>query len=47
MQHQLNGGEKPPSERVIDQHREMFGGEYRLSTDGPHPVPELQETRSR
>jgi hypothetical protein len=46
MQEQVNGGEKPPSERVIDQHREMFGGEYRLSTDGPHPVPELQETRA-
>ncbi|MFB4320413.1 hypothetical protein [Actinomadura sp. 21ATH] len=45
MQQQINGDEKPPSERVIDQHREMFGGEYRLSTDGPHPVPALQETR--
>ncbi|MFI0356027.1 hypothetical protein [Actinomadura sp. 9N407] len=43
MQEQINGGDKPPSERVIDQHREMFGDEYRLSTDGPHPVGALRD----
>jgi hypothetical protein len=43
MQQQLNGEEAPPSERVIDEHRERFDGEdYRLSTEGPHPAPELR-----
>jgi hypothetical protein len=46
MQQELNGDGKPPSERVIDQHREMYGSEYRLSTEGPHPVRDLQETRT-
>jgi hypothetical protein len=45
MQQGIHGGEKPPSERVIDEHREMFDGEYRLSTDGPHPVESLRELR--
>jgi hypothetical protein len=44
MQEQLHGGEKPPSERVIDEHREMVGGEYRLETEGPHPVQDLRES---
>ena len=43
MQAQIHGGEQPPSERVIDQHREMFGGEYRIETEGPHPAEELRE----
>jgi hypothetical protein len=43
MQERLNGEEKPPSERVIEQHRNMFGYEYRVETEGPHPVPELRE----
>jgi hypothetical protein len=37
MQQQIHGGEKPPSERVIDEHRERFGTDYRLETEGPHP----------
>ena len=43
MQRQIHGGEQPPSERVIDMHREMFGAEYRLEPGGPHPVERLRE----
>jgi hypothetical protein len=43
MQAQIHGGEQPPSERVIEQHREMFGGEYRIETEGPHPAEQLRE----
>jgi hypothetical protein len=44
MQEQLNDSQKPPSEQVIDMHREMFGDEYRVETDGPHPVESLRAT---
>jgi hypothetical protein len=44
MQEQLHGGEEPPSERVIGEHREMVGGEYRLESEGPHPVQDLRES---
>jgi hypothetical protein len=37
MQEQIHGGEEPPSERVMAQHREMFGREYRIETEGGHP----------
>lgn len=43
MQQQIHGGEKPPSERVIDLHREQFGEDYRLETDGPHPDTRLRQ----
>jgi hypothetical protein len=43
LQEKIHGGEKPPSERVIDAHREMFGGEYRLESEGPHPVVDLRD----
>jgi PAS domain-containing protein len=43
MQEKIHGGERPPSERVIDAHREMFGAEYRLETEGPHPVVDLRD----
>ena len=42
MQEQIHGGEKPPSEQVIDLHREKFGEEYRLQTDGEHPDSRLR-----
>ena len=42
MQEQIHGGEKPPSERVIDMHRERFDGEYRLQTEGEHPDSRLR-----
>ncbi|MGW7460638.1 hypothetical protein [Streptomyces sp. NPDC054797] len=38
MQQRLHDGEKPPSDRVIDQHQEMFDRDYRVETEGPHPV---------
>lgn len=42
MQQRLHGGEEPPSERVIDAHRDKFGVEYRHETEGPHPIPFLR-----
>ena len=33
-----------PQEQVIELHRERFQGEYRLQTDGEHPVTDLRET---
>ena len=32
-----------PPEDVIDQHRDQFGEEYRLETEGPHPIDRLRE----
>ncbi|MDQ3765178.1 MAG: hypothetical protein M3460_27910 [Actinomycetota bacterium] len=43
MQEQIHGGDKPPTERVIDMHREKFGEEYRIETDGAHPDPQLRQ----
>jgi len=42
MQERIHGGEQPPSEAVIDAHRELLGDEYRLETEGPHPVESLR-----
>ncbi|MBI0294069.1 hypothetical protein JBE04_06100 [Streptomyces sp. PRKS01-29] len=42
MQALLNDGDQPPSERVMAQHRDMFGREYRLETEGEHPEPSLR-----
>lgn len=47
MQEAIHGGEAPPSERVIDEHRDRFGEDYRLSTDGEHPVAELRQQHAR
>ncbi|GAA4961981.1 hypothetical protein HD597_001997 [Nonomuraea thailandensis] len=38
MQEAVMGGEKPASERVIDDNRAISGREYRLETEGPHPA---------
>ncbi|NRQ36250.1 hypothetical protein HII36_31110 [Nonomuraea sp. NN258] len=38
MQARIMGGEKPPSERVIDDNRAISGQEYRLETEGAHPA---------
>jgi len=35
--------EDVPSETVIDAHREQFGEEYRIETEGPHPIERLRE----
>jgi hypothetical protein len=32
-----------PSEQIIEEHRRVKGREYRLQTEGRHPVPELEE----
>ena len=42
MQEEVMGGAPPPSEQVIDQHRERFGTEYRHEIEGPHPDPQLR-----
>jgi hypothetical protein len=47
MQQQIHGGEAPPSERVIDEHRQKFGDEYRIETEGPHPVESLRTKEAR
>lgn len=46
MQEQIHGGEKPPTERVIDMHREKFGDDYRIETEGQHPDPWLRRETS-
>lgn len=45
LQEQIHGGEKPPSERVIDDNRDKSGEEYRVETEGPHPLPSLRKGR--
>ena len=40
----VNSGDVP-SEQVIDMHRDALGGEYRLETEGPHPIERLRETQ--
>ncbi|MGX7825805.1 hypothetical protein ACTG9Q_11995 [Actinokineospora sp. 24-640] len=47
MQEALHGGEDPPSEQIIDLHREQFGTDYRLATEGEHPVAELRQQSVR
>lgn len=44
MQETIHGGEKPPTERVIDMHREKFGEDYRIETEGAHPDSRLRQT---
>jgi hypothetical protein len=34
-----------PSEQVIEQHRDSFGHEYRIETEGPHPIERLRESQ--
>jgi len=36
-------GDAVPSEQVIEEHREKFGREYRLETEGPHPTERQRE----
>ena len=42
LQAQIHGGEEPPSERVITEHRAMYGDEYRIESEGPHPVESMR-----
>jgi hypothetical protein len=43
MQEAIHGGEAPPSDQVISLHDEALGHDYRLETEGEHPVPALRE----
>ncbi|AEW98319.1 hypothetical protein [Streptantibioticus cattleyicolor] len=43
MQRALNGDERPPSDRVMSMHQDRLGREYRVETEGEHPVPSLRE----
>jgi hypothetical protein len=45
MQNDIMGGEKPPSERVMQENRDKSGEEYRMETEGPHPVGSLRLDR--
>jgi hypothetical protein len=38
----VHGDGPVPSEQVIEDHRAQLGGEYRLETEGPHPVERLR-----
>ncbi|MDC0715672.1 hypothetical protein [Nannocystis bainbridge] len=41
-QEAVNGGVKVPSEYVIARHVEVFGDDFRLTTEGPHPIEVLR-----
>jgi hypothetical protein len=43
LQDRLMAGEVPPSEVVVDQHSAKFGTDYRLETEGSHPVADLRQ----
>lgn len=42
----VNGNEPPFSEAVILRHRKEQGQEYRVETEGPHPVAEYREQQA-
>ncbi len=42
-QRAVNGGVPVPSEQVIVEHVKQFGEDFRLTTEGPHPVEALRE----
>jgi hypothetical protein len=46
MQEKLNGAEPPPSDRVVDTLISLTGRDYRLETEGPHPVEALRESHT-
>ncbi|WP_262706345.1 MULTISPECIES: hypothetical protein [Streptomyces] len=45
MQNSLNGGEPVPSDEVLVQHDHKMGGDYRLETEGEHPVAALRSSK--
>ncbi|MBN6054309.1 hypothetical protein JYK22_20370 [Nonomuraea sp. RK-328] len=45
MQEALMGGGKAPSESVVQENADKSGHEYRLETEGPHPVGSLRADR--
>lgn len=42
-QRAVNGGSVVPSEQVITAHIRAFGDDFRLETEGPHPIEGLRE----
>ncbi|GAA1257226.1 hypothetical protein GCM10009677_04430 [Sphaerisporangium rubeum] len=43
-QEAVHGGETPPSDQVLEEARHKFGSDYRMETEGPHPVPSMRST---
>ena len=41
-QRMVNAGPYVPSQRVIEEHVQRFGEDYRFESDGPHPVERLR-----
>ncbi len=39
----VNVGGSAPSRRVIEEHIDRYGTDYRLETEGPHPIEELRD----
>lgn len=42
----VNGNEPTPTEKIINQHRDSAGTDYRLETEGPHPVDWLRQQQA-
>jgi hypothetical protein len=42
----VNGNEPSPTEKIINQHREKQGIDYRLETEGPHPIDWLRQQQA-
>jgi hypothetical protein len=42
----VNGNTPPPTEAIIDTHREKTGTDYRLETEGPHPIDWLRQSQA-
>ncbi|MFC4530737.1 hypothetical protein [Sphaerisporangium dianthi] len=42
FQDRLHGGETAPSDLVLEETRAKFGQDYRMETEGPHPVPSMR-----
>ncbi|GAA3789691.1 hypothetical protein GCM10022226_05600 [Sphaerisporangium flaviroseum] len=42
FQERLHGGETPPSDVVLEDTAAKFGQDYRMETEGPHPIPSMR-----
>ncbi|MFC7386421.1 hypothetical protein [Sphaerisporangium rhizosphaerae] len=42
FQDRLHGGEPAPSDQVLEETTAKFGQDYRMETEGPHPVPSMR-----
>ncbi|MEV7965947.1 hypothetical protein AB0O34_08175 [Sphaerisporangium sp. NPDC088356] len=45
FQERIHGGEPPPSDVVLEETVAKFGKDYRLETEGPHPIPGMRSPR--